>query len=266
MKNPSPFTAQSLAASLFAAGLLVLTGFSALAIDLPAAHWLAGHSMPRDVLKLLTLSESFAHGYGVAVILLAVALLDADRRRLIPWIAGASLGAGLTADVLKLVVSRMRPHAFDLQGDVLATFVGWFRLVDRSSQWQSFPSAHTATAVGLALGLSWLYPRGRPLFAALAVLAAAQRVTSQSHFVSDVLWGAAVGVAVSSLCVWGAARNAAVCAKKNRASHEARLNPNRSSPLGGTGRTPECDESLWPFTGIPITGIVEGQSVINDES
>ena len=37
---------------------------------------------------------------------------------------------------------------------------------------QSFPSAHTATAVGLALGLGSLYPQGRRYFAALAALAA----------------------------------------------------------------------------------------------
>jgi undecaprenyl-diphosphatase len=63
---------------------------------------------------------------------------------------------------------------------------------------QSFPSAHAATAVGLAIGLSALHPRGRWLFAAFALLAVVQRIEAQAHFSSDVLAGAAVGCAAAA--------------------------------------------------------------------
>ena len=66
---------------------------------------------------------------------------------------------------------------------------------------QSFPSGHTATAVGLAFGLAWLYPRGRWLFAVFALLAAAQRVGSSAHYVSDTLAAAAMASVVAGVCL-----------------------------------------------------------------
>jgi membrane-associated phospholipid phosphatase len=38
------------------------------------------------------------------------------------------------------------------------------------------------------------------LFAAFAILAAMQRIESQSHFFSDILAGAAVGAVVAGIC------------------------------------------------------------------
>ena len=63
---------------------------------------------------------------------------------------------------------------------------------------QSFPSAHTATAAGLAAALIWLYPQGRLLFTLLAVLVGCQRIVSGAHFPSDVLVGAAAGCLVAT--------------------------------------------------------------------
>ncbi len=79
----------------------------------------------------------------------------------------------------------------------------WFPLLGNGSSEQSFPSSHTATAAGLAIVLAYFYPRGRWFFPALAALAGFQRVTEQSHFLSDVFWGAAVGCIFAPLCVYG---------------------------------------------------------------
>ena len=62
---------------------------------------------------------------------------------------------------------------------------------------QSFPSGHTATAVGLAIALCWLYPQGCRLFAGLAVLVALQRIHSGAHFLSDTLVSAGLAVALA---------------------------------------------------------------------
>jgi membrane-associated phospholipid phosphatase len=102
---------------------------------------------------------------------------------------------------MKLLLSRGRPYKTDLSSitSVWQTFQGWFPLFSSSSAGQSFTSAHTATAVGLALGLAWMFPRGKWLFGAFAVLVALQRMAGPYHFCSDTLWGAAIGCLIASI-------------------------------------------------------------------
>jgi membrane-associated phospholipid phosphatase len=105
-------------------------------------------------------------------------------------------GAGLVADVLKMLVTRVRPYRFDFQGDVWSTFGEWLPIFGGGSRGQSFPSAHVATAMAFAIVLGALYPAGRRVFLVLTVLVACQRVESGFHYLSDVLVGAAVGLVV----------------------------------------------------------------------
>jgi membrane-associated phospholipid phosphatase len=58
------------------AATLACLGSAALAVDLPVARWFKGHRPPSEINRLLNLSEAFAHGTGVAVILLVAAVLD----------------------------------------------------------------------------------------------------------------------------------------------------------------------------------------------
>ena len=114
-------------------------------------------------------------------------------------------GAGISADVVKLLIGRYRPSHFfamDMQSphveDTFAGLMTWLTDgLDRSLQ--SFPSAHTATAFGLAIGLVRIYPRARWLFFCLATLAAVQRLEAGAHFLSDVCAGAALGLFVAGL-------------------------------------------------------------------
>nr|NIP86076.1 phosphatase PAP2 family protein [Planctomycetales bacterium] len=119
----------------------------------------------------------------------------ADTRRwAMPRLLCMVLGGGLIANGVKLLVSRTRPHAFDFSaGQVGDSFQGFFPLLHGGSAAQSFPSAHTVATVALAVGLTWQFPRGKWLFAGIALLAALQRLDSGSHFPSDVCWGAALG-------------------------------------------------------------------------
>jgi len=185
------------------AAVLGGAGVAAMAVDVPLAAWADRGSCPSVIEKLCDLSEMFAHGLGVAMILVLVAVLDPPRRFALPRIAAASLGSGVLADLFKLFVARVRPHHFDLQADALDSFAGWFPLLGNRSWEQGFPSSHAATAAGLAIALAWLYPRGRWLFPALAALAGFQRVLSESHFLSDVFWGSAVGCIFAPLCIYG---------------------------------------------------------------
>jgi membrane-associated phospholipid phosphatase len=188
---------------LVAALLLAMLALTALAVDLALARWFSDRLLPGELRRLVRLSEAFAWGGTAALIVLAAALLDPRGWRVVPRLAIGAFGAGLLADVVKLFVARMRPTVANLNGQAVDTFVAWLPALHADShghKLQSFPSAHTATAVGLAIALAALYPRGRWLFAGLAVLAGIQRLEAQAHFLSDVLAGAAIGCLLAAFC------------------------------------------------------------------
>jgi membrane-associated phospholipid phosphatase len=191
---------------LVLAAVLAALGAVAFAVDMPLArycHYLqVEDKFPGDIKKLFNMFEVFGHGLGVFIILLTVFVLDPDRRRRVARLAAAAFGSGLAADCVKMMIARWRPHSFDLNtGNVWDTFGGFMLFGAGGSKMQGFPSAHTATAVGLAIGLAWMYPRGRWLFAAFAVLVACQRIQSSAHFLSDTLFGAALGCLVATACI-----------------------------------------------------------------
>jgi len=201
---------------LVLSAFLLLAAGAALWVDVSLGRWCLDTFAPpagsaaqganrwwaSSLIRLLRFAEPFGHALGVIVILLAIFQLDPGRRWGIPRVVTAALGAGLAVDVLKLLVVRTRPHSFSFEGPVWSTFGGWFPLGSAGSTGQSLASGHTATAVGLALALVWLYPRGRWLFPALATLVACQRVQSGAHWLSDVLVAAAVGCLVSVICLY----------------------------------------------------------------
>ena len=125
-------------------------------------------------------------------------MLDRDRCLYVPRVALLAFSSGILADLCKLLVTRYRPKYFDLSNPAVDSFIGIPGNVG-DSELQSFPSGHTATAVGLALALSSLYPRGRVLFAMLAVLAASQRILFDHHFLSDTLAGAGIACIVAAV-------------------------------------------------------------------
>lgn len=184
--------------------LLVVAGALALTVDLPVSRFLHAGRLPGLVDQLVECGEVFGHAIGVLFILVTVAVLDPRRRPVLARIAACSWGAGLVADLVKMGIARTRPHRFDLSTtDVLATFDRWLPLWTSGHGDRSFPSAHTATAFGLAIGLAAILPRGRKLFLVFASLCALQRVQSGAHYLSDVCVGAAVGWTWAACCLDG---------------------------------------------------------------
>lgn len=153
-------------------------------------------SAPRQLMAVVNHAEVFGNGMGVVFFLAAVWTLDPARRRMLPRLACASWGAGIAANVVKLCITRVRPYRWLETGadSIGEQFGAWFPLIDNPSMYQSFPSAHTATAVGLALGLTALYPRGGKLFGLLAALVALQRAAGDMHYVSDTLFAAGLAL------------------------------------------------------------------------
>jgi membrane-associated phospholipid phosphatase len=173
--------------------------------DSPLAHWLRAEPLPGDIEKVVLLAEVFAHGLGVLLILITVKSLDPRGWRVVPRLAATAYLAGVSANCLKILLIRRRPNQFAVVPDSpLESFEGflapWSLPFGEAFDYatQSFPSAHTATAFGLALGLGRLYPRGGRLFLFFAVLAGVQRMVVQAHFLSDVVVGGGVGLVVAA--------------------------------------------------------------------
>jgi membrane-associated phospholipid phosphatase len=100
--------------------------------------------------------------------------------------------SGGVAEILKPLVGRYKPEETD----------GWFvfaGLRERWTEWSDLgvASSHTAVAFGAAFALSWILPRGAPLFIAGAVGCALTRLLAGAHFLSDVYLGVMVAYLVS---------------------------------------------------------------------
>ena len=181
------------------AAFLGLAAFAVSFFDITIANFNRHGKIPGDFRRILHLSELFAHGAGVLVACAAVYFLAVHKRQYIFRLAVCAFWPGLIVQLVKHLVQRIRPGKLvpDFPETVAETFQGGVWVtgeLNRVYDLQAFPSGHTATAVGLAVGLSWLFPRGRAFFFALAALAALQRISSGSHWASDVLVGAAIGL------------------------------------------------------------------------
>ncbi|HHL40657.1 MAG TPA: phosphatase PAP2 family protein [Deltaproteobacteria bacterium] len=66
---------------------------------------------------------------------------------------------------------------------------------DTTGRFNSFPSGHTTTSFAIAFVLARYYPRLAPLFYALASLVGLSRVALGSHYPTDIVGGAVLGLA-----------------------------------------------------------------------
>ena len=177
-------------------GWFVLAGVCALAVDVPLSQAMVKGQALKALHRFLESIEPFGQPPAVIAVSLAVLLCGGVRRGAGIRIAAGALFAGLTVDCLKLCVVRIRPRHFDFQGSVVDTFSRMLPGTGTGSQMQSWPSGHTATAVGFCLALSAVYPRGRWHFRLLAALVALQRIESGAHYLSDTLFAASVAFVV----------------------------------------------------------------------
>lgn len=142
-----------------------------------------GHAQPLEA-AARALSAFGERGVGWAGLGLAAAAADRPRRdRFLAAAAVAPATLGLNY-LVKVAVGRERP--------VLA---GYPPLTSAPSR-LSFPSAHAATSVAAAVALGRVAPRIRPPLYGLAALICAGRPYLGMHYPSDVLAGAALGLAV----------------------------------------------------------------------
>jgi undecaprenyl-diphosphatase len=163
-------------------------------IDDRIAVWMATHRV--EVLNDPTVWIGSIDRLGAVWIVLTIAIGVARRSGAAAVIALAGFTAltTLAADSVsfgvKDLVDRTRP--FVAHPEIHPLYV-----VHSSS----FPAGHAATSFAGATLLSYLAPRASPLFVALAAAIGISRVYDGVHYPTDVLAGAAIGVAVGTAAV-----------------------------------------------------------------
>jgi undecaprenyl-diphosphatase len=172
--------------------LLVLVAWSYAFWDRAVAEW-AFHR-PRSWANTARRLSGLGEGAYWMVLVFAIGVTAVARKRpaVAVWAGKTFLaiaGAGIVANVLKVVAGRARPRALD-------SGVWGFHFLEFGYRFNSFPSGHAAIAAAVAASICLALPAAWPLAAALWLALAGGRVLTGSHFVSDVLAGGAVGIAV----------------------------------------------------------------------
>jgi membrane-associated phospholipid phosphatase len=93
---------------------------------------------------------------------------------------GASVATNIVVELLKRAVGRERPDG------------------ERRSSNSGFPSSHAANAAALAAVLAARWRRAAVLYWIPALMVAGSRVVLNRHFLTDALFGVAIGVG----CAW----------------------------------------------------------------
>lgn len=193
-------------------GLVALSFFLIVcgAACLPFDSWMANtlqiervEAVSGDLYRTIQLLEIWGHGTGVLLFIIGMLWIRPDWWRTSLRMAIAWLLAGGIVNLVKASVFRYRPKNFlpEITADE-HTWLGVFPMLRNADgpYWnldyltQSFPSGHAANAMVLSIWLSWLCPRGKPLFVGLAIIACTQRVLSHAHWPSDVFGGAVVAL------------------------------------------------------------------------
>lgn len=175
------------------AAVVAATIVSYLFCDIPAALW--SRKLDRAVLDIAEIVTSFGKStiYLVATFVLYLFFRFYQKKEIYAnqslFVFASVALSGIFVDLVKWIAGRYRPIMLFDQG------LYGFSFFRTGYEWTSFPSGHAVTAFSLAFALSILLPRGRFLFFAAALATAASRVFLTSHFISDVIFGACVGVA-----------------------------------------------------------------------
>jgi lipid A 4'-phosphatase len=191
-----------LGAAALATGVLV--ALSMLIVDRPIADWVRALD-PATHARFGRVSQAgLSTGWLIGAALLAAAGFVGARfaapERAPRWrsyalaalfvFASVAL-AGLTTDLVKALLGRMRPKLFLRDGSY------GFDFLHTRSDYLSFPSGHATTAFALATAAALLWPRYAAAYFLFALVVGASRVLANAHWLSDVLAGALVGVAVT---------------------------------------------------------------------
>ncbi len=197
---------------------LVLAGVILIAVAFSLDGWSRAQILAAQGPGWKKTSEAALHGaisrygdwpwlmlFGAAGWLLAWRLRRRDWQRILITAMVASTIAGILANSLRLTTGRTRPR------ESPKIEQGWYgpyhdgKITIGNSKFNSFPSGHTATAVGFAGVILLARPRVG-LLALLGALAIAwSRMALGAHHLSDVVVASLLAFVTAALC-WRAAR------------------------------------------------------------
>jgi len=188
---------------LWAGIALFAAGIAAFAVDRRAAHFYHA-AVDRSFERMLHATTDWAKG----AIWLAISIIALVAARALLWTMGPSpafqtlqrtslaflvslAAASVLLHATKIVLGRRRPR------DELELNLYGFRPFTFDLASDSFPSGHALTIFTVAVVLSGVVPQLALLWFALAIWLAMTRALLNSHYTSDVLVGAAVGIIVT---------------------------------------------------------------------
>ena len=196
------------------AGCVAVVVASMLLVDRPVASYMSEHTRPLGLLRWTVELHRWADEAAL-VIIVACALLAAAAPRHRPSRLTATLF--LTActvivtraikDQLQLAFGRTWPETWvDDNPSYIRDGVFRFDFFRGGEAYSSFPSGTTATITAVFAVLWWWYPRGRIVYATVIGLVAATLVTSDFHFVSDIVAGGFIGMSAGwfAIQIWQA--------------------------------------------------------------
>ena len=133
-------------------------------------------------------SEAADYSMAWHVISATIAVVDPSRRRHAVRMA-ATLGVEslVVNGVIKRLVKRERPPLLEERAYLV-----------RRPKTQSFPSGHASSAAVATVLLTNAVPPLAPLWSALGATVALSRIHNRMHHASDVVAGAALGVAIAA--------------------------------------------------------------------
>jgi len=189
-------------------------------------------------------------GKGESLVLLSLLLLAVGYGLKRPqWkdAGGQSLIAhglvAVVANIVKHVIGRPRPK-FMHAGNLELSPAG-------GSGWDSFPSGHAAAAIAVATVLAAKFPRARWPILAAAVAIAASRIFRGSHYLTDVVGGAALGCVMGAIAVhpwreWRVAAGLALC----------RMTPYFVVTLAFVLTIVQLPSEAWPYQQLLWSGVL----------
>ncbi|HKY71058.1 MAG TPA: phosphatase PAP2 family protein [Nitrospira sp.] len=140
--------------------------------------------------------DRFGRGESLLVVSAGLLLVGYTARRATFKRAGwetllAHVVAGGVNTALKHLVGRGRPKFMHTDTSVFVPFGG--------KGWDSFPSGHSMAAFAIAAVLAVRFPRLRWLIMIMALAVSASRLFRASHFLTDIVAGAVLGVLIGSI-------------------------------------------------------------------
>lgn len=159
-------------------------------IDRGAANWGSTNAtqFSTSVVRVVTQFGSSLVVIALALVVVAIKIRSPRRGSIVAFLVVLIAGQNVIANLLKVVVDRARPG-----GHHLAGFSG-----------ASFPSGHTTAAFAAFAGFALIFGRERParvqaiymgVAAGAAAAVGATRVLLDVHWLTDVIAGAALGLA-----------------------------------------------------------------------